>query len=85
MLVLEGRDRAGGRLNSTSIASIPGAHVDLGAMWIHNAIPGRNELYDLAARLGLAMSPRQVSTAWLGRLCSCCRLPSQQRWYPPPL
>ena len=32
VLVLEGRDRVGGRLNSTTTV-VPDSHVDLGAMW----------------------------------------------------
>ncbi|PRW58489.1 amine oxidase [Chlorella sorokiniana] len=58
VLVLEGRDRVGGRLNSTTTVA-PGSHVDLGAMWIHDGIAGRNPLYDLVVSLGLKVSPRQ--------------------------
>lgn len=56
VLVLEGRDRSGGRLWA---APVPGGYVDLGAMWIHDAIPGRNELFDAVVGKGLALSPRQ--------------------------
>ncbi|KAI7844576.1 hypothetical protein COHA_001934 [Chlorella ohadii] len=66
VLVLEGRDRTGGRLNSTTTA-LPDSHVDLGAMWIHDGIAGRNPLYDLVLKLGLKVSPRQDygSREWL--------------------
>ncbi|EFN59192.1 hypothetical protein CHLNCDRAFT_50047 [Chlorella variabilis] len=55
VLVLEGRDRAGGRLASIQVL---GGFVDAGAMWIHEGQPG-NALYDLALGMGLAVSPQQ--------------------------
>ncbi|PSC69507.1 amine oxidase [Micractinium conductrix] len=55
VVVLEARDRLGGRLDSVDI---PGGVVDLGAFWIHEGVPG-NALYDRATELGLELSGRQ--------------------------
>lgn len=54
VLLLEARDRPGGRLHSVNTSAGP---VDLGAMWIHEATPS-NPLYQLATEtLGLGLSP----------------------------
>jgi len=57
VLVIESRDRVGGRINSVEINGT-GAIVDLGASWIHGVGPGAvglpkwtnkmNPIYDLA-------------------------------------
>ena len=49
VVILEGRDRVGGRLHTVDLA---GAPVDLGAAWIHGA--RRNPLAALVDELGLA-------------------------------
>ncbi|KAI8468969.1 MAG: amine oxidase [Monoraphidium minutum] len=56
VVVLEARNRTGGRLHSVDTAS--GHRVDLGAMWVHGARPG-NPLYDMAGPLGLNVSRKQ--------------------------
>jgi monoamine oxidase len=53
--ILEGRDRAGGRLGASK--DVP--NVDAGAMWIHNARAPDNPLPALAKKHGLKMSPLQ--------------------------
>jgi polyamine oxidase len=51
-VVLEARDRVGGRIHTVELGSVP---VDLGASWIHN--PQDNPLSDLASSLGVAQVP----------------------------
>lgn len=52
VVVLEGRDRVGGRLHTTEVA---GVKVDAGATWV---APGHTAVRDLAARLGLQFVPQ---------------------------
>lgn len=52
VIVIEGRDRVGGRLHSTEIA---GVRVDAGATWV---APGHTAVRDLAARLGREFVPQ---------------------------
>jgi monoamine oxidase len=52
VVVLEGRDRVGGRLLTTEIAGI---RVDAGATWV---APGHTAVRDLADRLGLEFVPQ---------------------------
>ena len=60
VLVLEARDRVGGRLWNGSLA---GGIVDLGGQWMS---VGQPRLADLAAELGVASFPqRRVGRAWL--------------------
>lgn len=51
-VVLEARDRVGGRIHTVDLGSAP---VDLGASWIHN--PRDNPLSDLARSLGISQVP----------------------------
>lgn len=52
VLVLEGRDRVGGRIHTTEIA---GVRVDAGATWV---APGHTAVRDLAARLDCRFVPQ---------------------------
>jgi monoamine oxidase len=52
VLVLEARDRVGGRVHTSTIGSVP---VDLGASWIHG-VDG-NPLTELADRIGAQRTP----------------------------
>lgn len=52
VLVLEGRDRVGGRLLTTEVAGIP---VDAGATWV---APGHTAMRDLAARFDVETVPQ---------------------------
>lgn len=52
VIVVEARDRVGGRIHTTMIGSQP---VDLGASWIHGV--DVNPLTDLAVRAGLRRTP----------------------------
>jgi len=52
VVVVEGRDRVGGRLLTTRLA---GVDVDAGATWV---APGHAAVRDLAARLGAAIVPQ---------------------------
>jgi monoamine oxidase len=56
VLVLEARDRVGGRTYSVNTSTA--GQVDLGAMWIHEAEQG-NPLYDMAGVLGEPLSRLQ--------------------------
>jgi polyamine oxidase len=51
-VVLEARNRVGGRIHTVDIGSAP---IDLGASWIHN--PQDNPLSDLAGSLGVGQVP----------------------------
>ena len=72
VVVLEGRDRVGGRLLAAHGLGLGGnaggtddattTAIDLGAMWIHGGHAG-NPLYDLAVELGLALSRQQDYTS----------------------
>lgn len=53
IIILEARDRSGGRLYSIDT---PYGRLDTGAMWIHDGLPGQ-ALYDLAVDLGVELSP----------------------------
>src|SRR5436190_4902333 len=61
LLVLEGRDRAGGRAWTVDASGYP---ADLGCEWLHSA--DRNVLVPLAERLGLALDRRRPD--WTTRL-----------------
>jgi monoamine oxidase len=52
VLVLEGRDRVGGRIHTTDIAGVP---VDAGATWV---APGHTAVRELADRLGCEFLPQ---------------------------
>lgn len=52
VIVLEGRERSGGRLLATP--TVAGGAVDLGAMWVHEASTG-NALYNRIVELGLPL------------------------------
>jgi monoamine oxidase len=52
VLVLEGRDRVGGRLHTTKVAGIP---VDAGATWV---APGHTAMRELAARFDVDFVPQ---------------------------
>jgi monoamine oxidase len=52
VVVLEGRDRVGGRLHTTEVA---GVRVDAGATWV---APGHFAVRDLARRLGCEFTPQ---------------------------
>jgi monoamine oxidase len=52
VLVLEGRDRVGGRILTTEVAGVP---VDAGATWV---APGHTAVRDLADRLGCGFFPQ---------------------------
>lgn len=52
VLVVEGRDRVGGRIHTTHVAGVP---VDAGATW---AAPEHTALRDLASRLGCEFVPQ---------------------------
>ncbi|RDI41349.1 flavin monoamine oxidase family protein [Nocardia mexicana] len=52
VVVLEGRDRVGGRIRTTEIAGVP---VDAGATW---AAPDHTAVRELAARLGIEFIPQ---------------------------
>ncbi|NKY59555.1 flavin monoamine oxidase family protein [Nocardia flavorosea] len=52
VVVLEGRDRVGGRIRTTEIADVP---VDAGATWV---APDHDEVHALAARLGIELVPQ---------------------------
>jgi monoamine oxidase len=52
VIVLEGRDRVGGRIRTTSVAGID---VDAGATWV---APGHTALRDLASRLDCQLVPQ---------------------------
>jgi monoamine oxidase len=52
VLVVEGRDRVGGRIRTTHVAGVP---VDAGATW---AAPGHTALRELASRLGSEFVPQ---------------------------
>lgn len=51
-VVIEGRDRVGGRVRGTEIAGVP---VDAGATWV---APGHTAVRDLASRLGYEFTPQ---------------------------
>src|ERR1700730_14708367 len=53
VLVLEARDRVGGRVNTIEPAGFP---LDRGAEWLHSA--DRNPLSPIAKRLGFSIHPR---------------------------
>ncbi|KAG7674994.1 hypothetical protein KSW81_002503 [Nannochloris sp. 'desiccata'] len=55
VIILEARERSGGRLYSVPTAY---GRIDRGAMWIHGGVPG-NPLYDLAVNLNASLSPQQ--------------------------
>src|SRR5437764_13462291 len=61
LLVLEGRDRAGGRAWTVNAGGHP---ADLGCEWLHSA--DRNLLVPLAERLGLALDQQRPD--WTTRL-----------------
>jgi monoamine oxidase len=61
VVVLEGRDRAGGRAWTVEAGGYP---ADLGCEWLHSA--DRNVLVPLAERLGLALDRRRPD--WTTRL-----------------
>lgn len=52
VVVLEGRDRVGGRIRTTTIAGVP---VDAGATWV---APGHTAVRDLAARFDCQIVPQ---------------------------
>lgn len=54
VIVLEGRDRIGGRIHKTEVA---GVTVDAGATWV---APGHTALRDLASRLGCEFVPQSL-------------------------
>lgn len=56
-LVVEARDRVGGRLLSEPLAGHPGAWIDQGGQWLG---PTQDHAYALAARLGLTTMPTHV-------------------------
>src|ERR1700688_1562667 len=61
VLVLEARERAGGRAWTAEAAGLP---MDLGCEWLHSA--DRNALVPLAERLGFSIYPRRPD--WTTRL-----------------
>ncbi|WP_432514397.1 flavin monoamine oxidase family protein [Kineococcus sp. SYSU DK001] len=52
VVVVEGRDRVGGRVRTTEVAGVP---VDAGATWVG---PHHTEVRDLASRLGVQLVPQ---------------------------
>jgi monoamine oxidase len=52
VLVVEGRDRVGGRIHTTEVAGVP---VDAGATWV---APGHTAVRELAGRLGCEIVPQ---------------------------
>jgi monoamine oxidase len=52
VLVVEGRDRVGGRIHTTEVAGVP---VDAGATWV---APGHTAVRELADRLGCEIVPQ---------------------------
>jgi monoamine oxidase len=61
LLVLEARDRVGGRVHTTAPAGFP---LDRGAEWLHSA--DRNPLSPIAQRLGFSL--RRRPPEWISRL-----------------
>ncbi len=57
-LVVEARDRVGGRVLSEALPGHPDAWVDQGGQWLG---PGQDHAYDMVARLGLATMPTNVT------------------------
>ena len=53
VLVVDGRERIGGRVNTVKIGST-NAVIDIGASWIHGT--EKNPLYPIATSLGLTVS-----------------------------
>ncbi|WP_183392758.1 flavin monoamine oxidase family protein [Kineococcus radiotolerans] len=52
VVIVEGRDRIGGRIHTTEVAGVP---VDAGATWVG---PHHTEVRDLASRLGVQLVPQ---------------------------
>jgi len=59
VVVLEGRERIGGRLHTVPMDDGSGANIDLGAAWIHGlgSLSNLNAIYALALRFNLKMVP----------------------------
>lgn len=57
-VVVEARDRVGGRLLSEPLPGHPGAWIDQGGQWLG---PSQERAYELAARLGLTTMPTHVT------------------------
>jgi monoamine oxidase len=58
-VVLEARDRVGGRLHTVDLAGVP---VDLGGSWIHHPIG--NPLSKFCDEYGIARDPGTPSRCW---------------------
>ena len=56
VLVLEGRDRIGGRINTFDLAGVP---VDLGASWVHNG--SGSPMIPFLDDIGVALLPAKIS------------------------
>jgi monoamine oxidase len=56
VLVLEARDRVGGRTLTVPVPDFDGVHVDQGGQWVG---PGQDALYQELARFGLQTHPQQ--------------------------
>lgn len=80
VLVLEGRDRIGGRVHSTKLTSSTGVQstypVEIGAQWFHGDFSnGNNPLYDLAVK-NLSITPlRSRNTGGLYNSTSVREIP----------
>lgn len=61
VLILEARNRTGGRLVTTTMAGIP---TDLGASWLHDT--DNNVLVDLANNLGVPLIPTPITDTQVG-------------------
>jgi polyamine oxidase len=74
-VVLEGRNRIGGRLHTVDVAGHP---VDLGGSWIH--MPVGNPLTVLADQLGVARRPGDPTDALAGYDCAEARWLGTEEW-----